>query len=538
MYTNILKVLAIDDNRDTLASLKAVISVRIPGVTIFTAQDGKTGLELARAEDPDVILLDVAMPEMDGFAVCRALKADKALRSIPVLFVAASQNAQDTRAQALAAGAEGFLAKPFDGIVLTAQIRALAEIKAANRLHRAGKKELADYVAKRTQVLELELTEHKNIDEALIASEIRYRRLFESAKDGILIIDAESGVIVDVNPFLIDLTGYPHSEMLGKALWELGFLRDAVANQNNFRELLQQEYIRYDDLPLETASGRKVDVEFISNLYFVGDQKVIQCNIRDITERKQVKSELRRLNVELEDRVRQRTAELESTNGELESFTYSVSHDLRAPLRAIDGFTRILREEYAPRLDTEGQRVCGIIGDSTRRMGQLIDDLLAFSRLGRTEIRPATVEMTALAREIFLELTSPAERERIDFHLATLPTASGDPALLRQVWVNLLGNAIKFSAKKERATITVSAEHDGDETVFAVCDDGAGFDMLYANKLFGVFQRLHSEKEFTGTGLGLAIVQRIVQRHGGRIWANSTPDKGATFYFSMKTEGD
>ncbi|OGR32656.1 MAG: hypothetical protein A2091_03595 [Desulfuromonadales bacterium GWD2_61_12] len=254
-------------------------------------------------------------------------------------------------------------------------------------------------------------------------------------------------------------------------------------------------------------------------------------------QRREAEAEIRSLNATLEERVQQRTTELLATNKELETFSYSVSHDLRAPLRAIDGFTKILLEDYAPRLDDEGLRICGVISYNTRRMGELIDALLAFSRLGRTEIRSVGVDMTALAAEVFAELTTPQERERIDFSLATLPRASGDPALLRQVWVNLLANAVKFSAKQPRASIAVTARHEGNEGIYTVRDNGVGFNMDYAKKLFGVFQRLHSDKEFSGTGLGLALVQRIVQRHGGRIWAEGEPGKGAKFYFTLNDIG-
>ena len=266
---------------------------------------------------------------------------------------------------------------------------------------------------------------------------------------------------------------------------------------------------------------------------------------------------------ELEQRVDERTAELAAANREMEAFAYTVSHDLRAPLRALDSYSQILAEESGPRLDAEGRRVCAIIGDSAREMGRLIDDLLAFSRTGRVALQPSSIDMAGLANAVFFELTTAQQRERVDFRVQPLPRAWGDPSLMRQAWMNLIGNAVKFSGKKQRAMIEVgvvtNAEHgfgnadsnraaeavpapsaNGNprsEIVYFVRDNGAGFDMRYADKLFGVFQRLHSAKEFEGTGVGLAIVQRIVQRHGGRIWAEGEPERGATFHFTLGKGG-
>jgi signal transduction histidine kinase len=236
----------------------------------------------------------------------------------------------------------------------------------------------------------------------------------------------------------------------------------------------------------------------------------------------------------LEAQVAQRTKALEGTNAELESFSYSVSHDLRAPLRAIHGFARILLEDHNARLDPEAQRLLGVIDQNTRRMGQLIDDLLAFSRLGRKEIATARVDMTELARLVADELRrGEGDRNGLELRIDSLVPAHGDRALLRQVLSNLLQNALKFTRGRPNARIEVGSRPDGNETVYYVKDNGAGFDARYVDKLFGVFQRLHSAEEFDGTGVGLAIVKRIVQRHGGRVWAEGQLNEGATFYFSL-----
>ena len=365
-------------------------------------------------------------------------------------------------------------------------------------------------------------------------SELRYRRLFEAAKDGILILNVDTGRITDVNPFLFTLLGFSRSDMIGKTVGELSPFKDIEPNKVMLERLQTKGYVRYEDLPLETSEGRHIAVEFVSNVYQEGDEKVIQCNIRDITLRKKAQDEILLLKSELEQRVVERTAQLRSVNDELESFSYSVSHDLRSPLRHIKQCVAQLQQAVGPSCSEESLVSLGTINKLSGRMGDLIDDLLAFSHTASAELVKKDIDLAELVRDTISDFQAETKERHITWKIQPLPVVRADPHLMRMALVNLLSNAVKFTGRRPEAKIEVGQTTDVDgETVIYIRDNGAGFDPEYAAKLFGAFERLHSRDEFEGTGIGLVNVKRILLRHGGQIWAEGIVNKGATFYFSL-----
>ncbi|HLF34317.1 MAG TPA: ATP-binding protein, partial [Cyclobacteriaceae bacterium] len=283
------------------------------------------------------------------------------------------------------------------------------------------------------------------------------------------------------------------------------------------------------------VDGKVKWVREIADLEFDAGGNVIQRigTVQDITEQKVSEERIHLMNAELELRIDQRTKQLEEANQELEAFAYSVSHDLRAPLRSITGFSKLLHDEFGNKLNEEGLKLLGHITQNSKRMNQLIDDILEFSRMGRASIAVVHLKMQELVQLIINDLTRHLKEREINVNVLPLKGAQGDMSLIRQVWINLVSNAIKYSMKKEKTLIEIGCFDKDREVCYYIRDNGCGFDMKYYEKLFGVFHRLHSLHEYEGTGVGLALVKRIINRHGGTVWAEGKVDEGATFFFSL-----
>jgi PAS domain S-box-containing protein len=372
---------------------------------------------------------------------------------------------------------------------------------------------------------------------ALSESEERMRSILNSAMTAVIVMD-RNGKITDWNLRAEKMFGWCREEALNRDLADTiipARLREQHRSglQHYLKTGKAEVFHRLLEMPALHRDGTEFPAELSISSLKTNDVLTFCGFITDITERKHNEESVKLFNQQLEQRVQERTQELESVNKELESFSYSVSHDLRAPLRAIHGYMNIFADEYSGKFDDEAVRLTTIIMNNTQKMGRLIDDLLAFSQLGRKELIRTQTSMTQMVLNICEEQKRIENVRSIEFIVHELPDMLVDTVTMRQVWINLISNAVKYTRNTEKAIIEIGSTDRDDEQMYYIKDNGAGFDMLYYDKLFGVFQRLHSQKEFEGTGVGLAIVQRIISRHGGKVWAEGKPNAGATFYFTL-----
>ncbi|HWZ95545.1 MAG TPA: PAS domain S-box protein [Opitutaceae bacterium] len=384
-----------------------------------------------------------------------------------------------------------------------------------------------------------DITERKTAEEKLKASTKEVLDLKAALDEHAIVAITDSrGKITFVNDKFCTISKYSREELLGQ---DHRIINSGYHPKEFIHKLwttIGHGRVWHGEIKNKAKDGSFywVDTTIVPFLDDRGKPRQYVAIRADITERKAAEGTVRQLNTELEQRVIQRTAELETANKELEAFSYSVSHDLRAPLRAVDGFSQAVLLDYGPQLPEEGRRYLQTIRGGAQRMGALIDDLLTFARLNRQELNKRVIDTGKLVRDALDELGSPWSDRSVEILARDLPASPGDPVLLKQVWLNLLSNALKYTRKREKTVVEIGCMKTNGAETFFVRDNGTGFDMRYANKLFGVFQRLHRAEDYEGTGVGLAIVQRIIQRHGGRVWGEAAIDRGATFYFTLEKE--
>jgi PAS domain S-box-containing protein len=381
-----------------------------------------------------------------------------------------------------------------------------------------------------------DITERKRAEKALSQSEARFSKAFRSNPAAMCITAVESGRFIEANESCQRLFGYAKEELIGETSVDLKLWANPSARELFMEPLQDGGFVREHETQFRRKNGEIFDAELSMELIELAyeHEPVVVSMFVDISERKKAENDIKQLNAALEQRVAERTAQLEAANKELESFSYTVSHDLRAPLRHVQGYVEMLNRAMGDELSDKVRRYLQTITNASVEMGQLIDDLLAFSKLSRLGLHEDTVHLDAVIEETVCGLELMTKNRNIAWSISKLPQVTGDAAMLKQVFANLIGNAVKYTQSRDPARIEIgcAGEEDG-RTVLFVRDNGAGFDMQYSHKLFGVFQRLHRSDEFEGTGIGLATVRRIIARHGGRTWAEGKVGEGATFYFTL-----
>lgn len=526
------------------------------GYETSVANNGRLALELAARIRPSLLVSDVNMPEMSGYELCRQIKANPDLCHIPVILVTNLSDPDDVLL-GLKSGADSFVIKPYDRTHMLARVqhalsnqhlRSTEEEGPGVEISFHGEKH--QITASRTQILNLLMSTYettaqrnKELHESreelakrtteLLAANRFLDSIIENIPNMIFIKDAAELKFVRLNRAGENLLGYSRDQLLGKSDHDF-FPKDEsdhfVAKD---REVLAGgKVLEIAEEPVQTANKgiRLLRTKKVAVLGENGLATHLLGISEDITQQKEMEKEILNLNTILKARAE----ELEASHKSLESFTSAATHDLRSPLSVIGGYAGLLEKNYASRLDEKGQRYVSAIRGNIKSMAKLIDDLLAFSKLGQREISKASVNMQGLAQQVIDEILqrhTNGNKPRIV--LEALPTAPADAALLRQVWVNLLSNAVKYSSRTPSPLIEVTGRLDGAEAIYSVRDNGAGFSMDQYDKLFEIFQRLHSDDEFEGTGVGLPIVQRVVTRHGGRVWAESKVGQGAVFHFAL-----
>lgn len=607
-----MNILIVDDKEENVFALEHMLAK--PDRKLISATSGKAALKTVLNKEIDLIILDVQMPEMDGFEVAQIVKSNKRTKDIPIIFASAEKKEHQFMMKGFEEGAIDYLYKPLNKEITEAKVSVLLKLHLQKKelieknlalekyallinnsadiiciinpqtlkfeeVNQAVETQLGftakemkasslllyltDEYRQKIQKLSTNTAEnfsfetqiytkqrslkwfhwnivHKNglwfanardITGAKEVEEIKsYLATVVKQSNDAIYLHTPEGEIISWNNGAEQIYGFSEAEALAMNIWNI--VPDFLFNEAHemVEKILNGHQIQSLETKRITKYGVIIDVTFSASVLTDAENNLRSVAIteRNITAEKKSEQEIKQLNADLQRNV----AQLEITNKELESFSYSVSHDLRAPLRAINGYANIIHHEYDAQLDDELKRLLMIIANNAKRMGVLIDDLLAFSKLGRKEVVKSTIDTKELVHQVINELRS-LEKQQLNIKVGELPPLEGDYSLMYQVVMNLISNAIKYSSKKSDPQVEIGAVEEEEETIYFVKDNGTGFSMDYAHKLFGVFQRLHTDEEFEGTGVGLAIVQRIVVKHGGKVWAEGELNKGATFFFSL-----
>lgn len=525
------------------------------GYQVSSTENGQTALEMTALIRPSLVISGVKIPEMTGYELCRQIKASPDLCGIPVILVTSLSDPTEVLL-GLQCGADSFVIKPYERSHMLARVEhALSSRDISNTLETGPPAEIFFHgerhqiTASRTQILNLlmstydaamqrnkELRESREQLRERTAEVLEANRFLDSMIEhipvGVFIKDAASLRYVRVNRAQESMLGMSREEIVGKSAHELYVPEEADAFEEQDHRVLASGIL--DDIPEERFSSASKGLRLLHTrkVPIFGDGPE-PTHVLGISEDITLKKDLEKLISNLNAALKIRADDLETTNKSLESFTAAASHDLRSPLSVIEGYANLLQKNYAARLDEKGLHYLSVISTRVKSMARLIEDLLSFSRLNLREVTKADVDMNGLAGQVVAEMQGFGSKAKPVIVLGTLPHAPADLGLVRQVWVNLLSNAVKYSSQTASPLIEVSGRVEGAEAVYTVRDNGAGFNMDHYDKLFEVFERLHSDHEFEGTGVGLATVRRVITRHGGRVWAEGKVDQGAVFHFSL-----
>lgn len=509
-----LNVLVVDDQRENLLAVEAILDNL--GHNLILVDSGEEALRQILRHDVALVLLDVRMPGMDGFETARFIRNRKDSRATPIIFLTAMSSNEEMVFEGYSAGAVDYIVKPVVPEILRAKVKVFL------------------YLAAARQKLEIEVARRRNAERVLKSYAEKLHLALDGASLGTWHWDLRTNKVTWSEKCRV-LYCIPDDEEMTRAAHRKRVHPDDLPTvERAVREAIEKGRDLKLHYRIVAADGTIHWISSRARPYYdeAGRPLRMEGVVADITEPIEAEAKISRLNETLADRA----DELQTSNEELEAFVFSASHDLRGPLRHLNGFVELLDDAIREERPDECREFIGKISSAVARMSQLLDDLLAFSRLGRAEIRSESVDLDGLLDEVIQGLESDTEGREVVWNRSPLPEVLGDAPMLRQVFVNLISNAIKYTRKRQRAVIGIGCERTESEIIVHIRDNGAGFDMQYVSKLFRVFQRLHRHDEYEGTGVGLANIRRIVERHGGRTWAEGKTGAGATFYFSLPLE--